>query len=123
MISIFLKKYNMLYTQLHKVSNKSIKSKVQPHNDFIMFSNRSCPHCKKAKKEFKVLMKELKYKKNYNTKCKIINEYSKDKRYKSITEYPTFKLYQIDGKKYSYTGKRTLKRFKHFLKTILKTDS
>ena len=119
-VSVFLKKYNTLYSHLNKISNSE---KVQPYNEFIMYSNKSCPHCKTAKREFKALMKELKHKKNYNTKCKIINKYSKDKRYKSISEYPTFKLYQIDGKKYSYTGKRTVKKFKHFIKSILQTDA
>ena len=88
-----------------------------------MFSNKTCPHCHTAKPEFKNLMKEVNNNKKYKTTCAIINEYSNDDRYSDINEYPTFKLYSKNKKKYVYKGKRLFKHFKHFLKTILQKDT
>ena len=110
LIHFTFKKYNTLNEHL---------TNVPSNNEFIMFSNKTCPHCSKAKPEFKKLMKDIHNNKKYKTKCKIINEYSNDDRYKYITEYPSFKLYSSDGKKYGYKGKRKVKKFKHFLKKIL----
>ena len=117
LIHFTFKKYNTLQEHLSNVSNVS-----NNNNEFIMFTNKTCPHCTSAKPEFKKLMKHVHKNTKYNTKCKIINEYSKDKRYASIGEYPTFKLYTDNGKKYGYKGQRTLKEFKQFLKKILQQE-
>jgi thiol-disulfide isomerase/thioredoxin len=113
LIHFGIKKYSTLDEHLTNVID----------NEFIMFSNKTCPHCHTAKPEFKNLMKEVNNNKKYKTTCAIINEYSNDDRYSDINEYPTFKLYSNNKKNYVYKGKRLFKHFKQFLKTILQKDT
>ena len=113
LIHFGIKKYSTLDEHLSNVIN----------NEFIMFSNKTCPHCHTAKPEFKRLMKEVNNNNKYKTTCSIVNEYSNDDRYIDIDEYPTFKLYSNTKKKYGYKGKRTFKHFKQFLKSILQKDT
>ena len=79
LIHFGIKKYSTLDEHLSNVIN----------NEFIMFSNKTCPHCHTAKPEFKRLMKEVNNNNKYKTTCSIVNEYSNDDRYTDIDEYPT----------------------------------
>ena len=110
-ISYVTKKCNLLSEHLTNLTKD---------DEFIMYSRTNCPHCISAKPEFEKLISVTENDKSKHVKCKIIDENSNDDRYNGITGYPTFKLHKSDGSEKSFTGERTLDKFKEFISNILK---
>ena len=83
---------------------------------FVMFSLTTCPHCESAKQTFLDLLES-----GTDAECVLDDELEShselEEERKKITGFPTFKLYKPNtAEPITFTGERTLLKFKKFLK-------
>lgn len=94
-----------------------------PAYEFVMYGVDWCPHCVKAKPEFKALGSKVTIG-GADVACKVVDPEKEPEAVKAgqkIEGYPTIHLYDAQGKLVSeYSGPRTTSGFRSFLEKTVK---